>query len=277
MAKTIVITGASDGVGAAGARALHRDGHHVVVVGRSEQKTRAVADELGTEYFTADFADLGQVRTLAADLLRTCPRIDVLANNAGGLFGERARTVDGFEKTFQVNHLAPFLLTTLLMDRLVADRATVVQTSSSAHRMMGRLDLDDLNQERRFSPQRNYAMSKLENILFTAELHRRYHEKGVNAVAFHPGVVASSFASTSTNRATRYLYASWLGRTFMLSSEQGADQLVWLATAAPGRDWEPGTYYEKRRPGRLQPQAGDADLARALWDRSEELLAKPAA
>jgi NAD(P)-dependent dehydrogenase (short-subunit alcohol dehydrogenase family) len=272
MAKTIVITGASDGVGAAGARQLHRDGHHVVVVGRSPEKTRAVAEELGTEHFTADFADLGQVRRLAADLLHACPRIDVLVNNAGGLFGDRERTVDGFEKTFQVNHLAPFLLTTLLMDRLIADDASVVQTSSAAHRMMGRLDIDDLNHDRKFSAQRAYSVSKLENILFTTELHRRYHDQGISAVAFHPGVVASSFASTSTNHLTKFFYASRLGRSFMVSSEKGADQLVWLATAEPGKDWDPGTYYEKRRPGRLQPQAHDADLARQLWDRSEQLL-----
>ena len=272
MPRTIVITGASDGVGAAGARLLHRDGHHVVVVGRSPEKTRAVAEELGTEHFTADFADLGQVRKLAADLLRACPRIDVLVNNAGGLFGDRARTVDGFEKTFQVNHLAPFLLTTLLLDRLVEDRATVVQTSSAAHRMMGRLDIDDLNQDRRFSPQRAYSVSKLANILFTTELHRRYHDQGISAVAFHPGVVASSFASTSTNRLTRFLYASRLGRAFMVSPDKGADQLVWLSTTDPGQSWHPGTYYENHHPGRLHPQARDTTLAHQLWNRSTQLL-----
>jgi NAD(P)-dependent dehydrogenase (short-subunit alcohol dehydrogenase family) len=112
MPKTIVITGASDGIGAAGARQLHQDGHRVVFVGRSPAKTQAIAGELGAECFLADFTRLDDVRTLAAALDRACPRIDVLVNNAGGIFGDRAKTADGFEKTFQVNHLAPFLLTT---------------------------------------------------------------------------------------------------------------------------------------------------------------------
>jgi NAD(P)-dependent dehydrogenase (short-subunit alcohol dehydrogenase family) len=109
VSKTIVITGASDGIGAAGARLLHGDGHRVVVVGRSPEKTKAVADELGVEGFVADFARLDEVRRLAAELDVACPTIDVLANNAGGIFGDRTKTADGFELTFQVNHLAPFL------------------------------------------------------------------------------------------------------------------------------------------------------------------------
>ncbi|MET0422262.1 MAG: SDR family NAD(P)-dependent oxidoreductase, partial [Actinoplanes sp.] len=127
MTKTIVITGASDGIGAAAARQLHADGHRVVVVGRSAQKTEAVARGLGADHFIADFTRLEEVRKLAASLDAAYPRIDVLANNAGGVFGERAKTPDGFEKTFQINHLAPYLLTTLLSDKLLASRATVIQ------------------------------------------------------------------------------------------------------------------------------------------------------
>ena len=119
MAKTIVVTGASDGIGAAAARQLHEDGHTVVVVGRSPDKTRQVAESIGADYEVADFADLRTVRRLAAKLAQRYPRIDVLANNAGGVFGTRDKTADGFEKTFQVNHLAPFLLTTLLLPTLL--------------------------------------------------------------------------------------------------------------------------------------------------------------
>ena len=142
-ARTIVITGASDGIGASAARTLSKQGERVVVVGRSAEKTERIAEEIGADYFVSDFADLAQVRQLAAQLKEKYPRIDVLANNAGGIMGSRELTVDGHEKTFQINHLAPFLLTTELMDVLTASQATVINTSSAAN-CFGKLDLDDL-------------------------------------------------------------------------------------------------------------------------------------
>ena len=275
--KTVVITGASDGIGAAGARQLRNDGHLVVVVGRSRDKTGKIAGELGADHFVADFTDLDEVRRLAADLDRTYPRIDVLVNNAGGIFGDRGKTVDGFEKTFQINHLAPFLLTNLLMDTLIKSRATVIQTSSSGARLFGKLDIDDLDHDRDFTAHRAYGTVKLENILFAKELHRRYHDQGISAAAFHPGAVATSFATQSESFMKR-IYTSHLGRAFMVSPEKGADQMVWLAETEPGTDWVSGTYYEKRRPARRNnPQALDSDLARRLWDRSEQLLERQAA
>jgi NAD(P)-dependent dehydrogenase (short-subunit alcohol dehydrogenase family) len=272
MPKTIVITGASDGIGAAAARQLHQDGNHVVVVGRSPRKTQAVAREIGAGYFLADFTRLGDVRKLAADLDRACPRIDVLANNAGGIFGDRAKTIDGFEQTFQVNHLAPFLLTSLLLVKLARSRAAVIQTSSSGARLFGELAIDDLDHDRDFTPQLAYGTAKLENILFTKELHRRYHAHGISAAAFHPGAVATSFAADSDSFMKR-IYGSRIGRAFMATPEKGAGQMIWLAESVPGTDWVSGTYYEKRKPARRNnPQALDADLARQLWDRSEQLL-----
>ena len=270
--KTIVITGASDGIGAAAARRLHRDGHRIVIVGRSAQKTEAVAAELGADHLVADFARLAEVRTLAAELAERYPRIDVLANNAGGIFGDRVKTVDGFEKTFQVNHLAPFLLTTLLMDTLIASGASVIQTASVGARLFGRVNMDDLDHDRDFSPQLAYGSAKLENILFTTELHRRYHVQGLSAAAFHPGLVATGFAADSDSFMKRF-YGSRLGRAVMSTPEKGADQLVWLATATPGVEWQSGVYYEKRKPARRNnPQASDRALARELWDRSAELI-----
>jgi NAD(P)-dependent dehydrogenase (short-subunit alcohol dehydrogenase family) len=272
MSKTIVITGASDGIGAAGARQLHKDGHRVVIVGRSPAKTQAIARELGADHFLADFTRLDDVRTLAAGLDRACPRIDVLAANAGGIFGDRAKTVDGFEKTFQVNHLAPFLLTNLLMDKLLNSRASVIQTSSSGARLFGKLNIDDLDHDRDFTPHLAYGTAKLENILFTRELHARYHAQGLSAAAFNPGAVATSFAADSDSFMRR-IYNSRIGRAFMASPEKGASQLVWLAETTPGTDWESGTYYEKKKPAkRNNPQALDPDLARTLWDRSAELV-----
>jgi NAD(P)-dependent dehydrogenase (short-subunit alcohol dehydrogenase family) len=272
MSKTIAITGASDGIGAAGARQLHKDGHRVVIVGRSPAKTQAIARELGADHFLADFTMLDDVRKLAADLDRAYPRIDVLVNNAGGIFGDRAKTVDGFEETFQVNHLAPFLLTNLLMDKLLNSRASVIQTASSGARLFGHLNTDDLDHDRDFTPQLAYGTAKLENILFTRELHARYHAQGLSAAAFNPGAVATSFA-TGSDSFMRHIYNSRIGRAFMATPEKGASQLAWLAETIPGTDWESGTYYEKNKPAkRNNPQALDPDLARKLWDRSAELL-----
>lgn len=270
--RTIVITGASDGVGAAAARLLVEAGEQVVVVGRSPEKTAAVAEGLQMPYHLADFSRLSEVRRLAAELNAAYPRIDVLANNAGGLMASaRTITEDGHELTFQVNHLAGFLLTNLLMDTLVASQAAVVQTSSVAARLFARLDLGDLNYDRRYQAQQAYGGSKLANILFTRELQRRFGDQGVNAAAFHPGVVGSNFASSASGF-LRWLYASPLASATMIRPDQGADQLVWLAEGTPGTDWTPGGYYEKRRLAKSSRLAEDADLARRLWEVSTDLV-----
>ncbi|WP_405164371.1 SDR family NAD(P)-dependent oxidoreductase [Nocardia sp. NBC_01499] len=273
MDKIIVITGSSDGIGAAAARQLHRNGHRVVIVGRSPQKTEAVAREIGADHYHADFACLDEVRRLATELDTGYPRIDVLANNAGGVFGDPTKTVDGFEKTFQVNHLAPFLLTRMLIDKLAASKATVLQTTSMGSRLAGKLDLGDLDHDRNFNPMRTYNASKLENILFTKELHRRYHAQHISTAAFHPGNVATSFATQSNSPVHKFITTNPLTRAMLSSPEKGASQLVWFAESRPGVDWQSGTYYEARKPAkRMNRQARDTDLARALWDRTEELL-----
>ena len=269
-ARTIVITGASDGIGAAAARSLSAAGDRVVVVGRSPDKTAAVAREIGADAFVADFARLDDVRRLASELLAACPRIDVLANNAGGIMGAREETVDGHEKTFQVNHLGPFLLTTLLMDRLLDGGARVLNTSSAANRAFSRFEIDDLDARKDYSPNRAYGNAKLANILFTTELNRRHGLQGIDTAAFHPGGVATGFATGSTSP-MRFVYQTVL-RRFLLSAEQGADTLVWLATASPGVDWVPGGYYAKRAIAKVNPQARDADLARELWERSARMV-----
>ena len=269
--QTIVITGASDGIGAAAARQLSARGERVVLVGRSPAKTAAVAHELGAPYHLADYADLDQVRNLASELQAAYPRIDVLANNAGGIMGDRAVTKDGFEKTFQVNHLAPFLLTHLLMPALIPGQAKVLQTSSVAAQRYGHIDIDDLQNEQNYAPQKAYGNAKLENILFTRELHRRFGDQGISAAAFHPGIVATSFASDTTHL-MRYVYHSPLKRLFTISPDRGAETLVWLAEGTPGRTWQPGGYYEKNKPGTTNAQADDPNLAEQLWDRSAAML-----
>ena len=270
MTKTIVITGSSDGIGAAAARHLNEAGHRVVVIGRSPRKTAEVARSIGADHFVADFARLDDVRRLAGDLTSAYPRIDVLANNAGGVFGDPARTVDGFEKTFQINHLAPFLLTTLLMDTLLESSATVIQTSSVGGEQVRSFDPTDLNLDKNFSPVRAYGAAKLENILFTMELHRRYHHRGLSTAAFHPGNVATNFGSETTSKLMRFLATNRITRSMLISPEKGASQLVWLATTTPGTEWRSGDYYTNRKP--KTARCATPDNAVAPWDESERLL-----
>lgn len=269
MRKTIVITGASDGIGVAGARRLLGAGHEVVLVGRSPEKTESVAKELDADFFVSDFAVLDQVRSLATAIDDRYPVVDVLINNAGGIFGERSVTVDGFERTLQVNHLAPFLLTNALLPKLVASRATVVNTSSVAARLFGRLDTDDLNNDKNFTARRAYGNAKLANILFTRELAKRFGESGLNAVAFHPGNVATNFAAGAKGP-MKFLYQTRLGRKIggLITPEEGASNMVWLATSEPGTDWVSGEYYEKSVEATTNKQADDAALANWLWQRS---------
>ena len=268
--RTVVITGASDGIGAAAARALKRRGDDVVIVGRSAAKTKAVADELAVRSYVADFSRLDDVRQLAESLRQNHPRIDVLANNAGGLMSAREETVDGFEKTMQVNHLAPFLLTNLLLDRLTQSRGVVINTASIANSLYGNIDIDDLNLEKKYRPNLAYGNAKLANILFTRELNRRHGADGISTAAFHPGIVGTSFAADSTSN-LRFVYRTVLSR-LMMSPEKGSDTLVWLATSQPKLDWVPGQYYERRKIQKATKQAYDDSLAKQLWNASERMV-----
>ena len=271
--KTIVLTGASDGIGTTAARRLVDGGHTVVVVGRSPERTASVARGLGMPHGIADFSDLEQVRALAEDLLAAHPRIDVLANNAGGIFGaDRETTVDGHELTFQVNYLAPFLLTHLLLDRLAESRASVINTSSIANRFLGNLQIDDLDAEKAYSATSAYGNAKLAQILHAKELQRRCSVRGLSAVSLHPGNIATSFSS-APGSAMRRLYQTPLKHLFLTTPEKGADTLAWLAETTPGTDWVGGEYYVKRKPGKTNSQADDPALASALWHRSLDMLA----
>jgi NAD(P)-dependent dehydrogenase (short-subunit alcohol dehydrogenase family) len=267
--KTVVITGASDGIGEAAARSLARAGACVVLVGRSPAKTANVAADLGCAYYLADFTKFDDVRRLARQLQTDLPHIDVLANNAGGIMGAPQLTADGNEMTLQVNHLAPFLLTNLLLDVLIASHATVVTTSSIANRHAGTLDLADINLEEGYSSPRAYRRTKLMNILFTKELHKRYNNMGIAAAAFHPGIVRTSFA-TEFPGPWSFAYTSVM-RHLYRSPAKGADTLVWLAASQPGQQWQSGEYYKNRRISRASRQAYDPRLAEDLWDLSLKL------
>jgi NAD(P)-dependent dehydrogenase (short-subunit alcohol dehydrogenase family) len=272
MSKTVVITGASDGIGAAAARSLKALGNEVIVVGRDASKTAAFASSIATPFEIADFTSLDEVRKLADSLLGKYENIDVLANNAGAMFGKFQRTEDGFERTFQVNHLAPFLLTHLLQARLIESTGTVINTSSMTAKMWGQLDISDLNNEVDYDEKRAYGNSKLCNILFTKELHRRFHSMGLNAVSFHPGVVATNFASDPESSFHKIYHDSENSTLPMITPEAGADQLIWLATTNSGLDWEPGEYYELRKIGETHEQANDSELSMKLWEQTARLV-----
>jgi NAD(P)-dependent dehydrogenase (short-subunit alcohol dehydrogenase family) len=267
--KTVVITGASSGIGAEAARKFAELGATVAVVGRSPGKTAAVAQRVGGRAHLADYGRLDDVRRLAADLLAAYERIDILANNAGAIFTARTISADGHEMTFQVNHLAPFLLTNLLLSRLAAapDGARVISTGSNAYRH-GRLDLDDLNGTRR-RQQQAYPASKLATILFTRELAQRTRGTGITASAFHPGVVVTDIGRDSA--VFRLLMNSWLGRVALPAAQRGAEPLLHLAVVADPQTVN-GTYFNRLKPeDPASAQARDPNLARELWERSAQL------
>jgi NAD(P)-dependent dehydrogenase (short-subunit alcohol dehydrogenase family) len=264
--KTIVITGASSGIGSVAARQLATAGWDVAVVGRNPERTRAVAAAVGGTPFLSDYDRLDDVRALAAALLDRYPVIDVLANNAGGLVGKRADTPDGHERTFQHNHLAPFLLTSLLLDRLSASGGRIISTSSVANRF-GKIDLADLDSRKRayFGGWRAYGTSKLETILFIRELARR---TGLSAYSFHPGSVRTSFGlDTAAGR-----FAMRLASMTQISPEAGAAPLVLLASST-SIDAPSGTYFDRLKPnGATTVQGRNDELAAGLWAASERIL-----
>jgi NAD(P)-dependent dehydrogenase (short-subunit alcohol dehydrogenase family) len=272
---TVVLTGATRGIGRAAAIELSGRGAELAVVGRDAARVRATAEEAGAagvgapvHEHVADLAQMDEVRRLAAELLEAYARIDVLANNAGAMFTSRHVTPDGFEQTFALNHLAPFLLTNLLLERLTASRARVVTTASDAHKG-ARLDLDDLQSERgRFNPGRVYGRTKLCNILFTRELQRR--SPAIAANCFHPGVIRTGFGK---NDGALVRIGLTLAGPFLRSPQTGASSLVWLALDPAAGELR-GQYVEKHRPGPPSPQAQNDRLAVELWERSEELSAR---
>ncbi|MFU8870819.1 SDR family NAD(P)-dependent oxidoreductase [Micromonospora sp. SL4-19] len=263
--RTVVVTGASSGIGLAAAVDLASRGDRVVLVGRDPARLRSAGDRVREisgerpELFRADFAVLDDVRRLAEQLRAAYDRIDVLANNAGAIVLQPVTTIDGFELTLQANHLAPFLLSNLLRDRI----GRMVVTASGAHRS-GALDPDDLNVTlHRYRPMRAYGTSKQANILFTAEAARRWPE--VSAYSFHPGVVRTRFGNESP------LVALGMRLLPFRSPEKGAETLVWLANQDPDR-LVGGGYYRDRRLRRPLSKASDPALAARLWTASAEAV-----
>jgi NAD(P)-dependent dehydrogenase (short-subunit alcohol dehydrogenase family) len=265
----VLLTGATRGIGRAAAIELARQGAEVALVGREAERVRAVAGEARAagggapvHEHVADLMLMAHVRALAAEVLERYERIDVLANNAGALFASRQVTSEGLERTFALNHLAPFLLTDLLRDRLEGGR--VVTTASDAH-TSGRLDLDDLQSERSYAAMRVYGTSKLCNILFTRELAKRAPE--LHANCFHPGVVRTGFGK---NERGIWKVLTTVGGPFFRSPERGARSLVWLALSEEAAELT-GEYVQDEKVLAPSAQAQDDTLAEGLWERSAEL------
>ena len=273
--KNVIITGASDGIGAAAARGLNQAEYNLYLVGRNKAKTAKVANEVDAPYFTADFSQLDQVRHLAELLQRTLgdQKIDILVNNAGGLFGTHALTDDGFERTIQVDYLAPFLLTQLLMPNFNPDQAVVINTSSIAHQLFGHINLNDLNNShKKYKGTKAYGDAKLANILFANELDRRFHKDGLSAVSFHPGMIRTNFANDKKSWMYR-VYHTVLNKVVMQSAQEGGDTLRFFIEGTPGETWESGAYYNKRQKAKkVNPQVNDLTLQQQLWDKTQKLL-----
>lgn len=266
LTKTVVITGASSGIGANAAARLAAEGWEVAVVGRNAERTRRVAAEIGGVPFLADYDRLDDVRDLARRLLERFERIDVLANNAGGLIHERGLSADGFERTIQHNHLAPFLLTNLLMPKLVESGARVIGTASVAN-TFGELRIDDLQWKKRawLGGWRAYGTSKIATILFAQSLAAR----GLDSYSFHPGFVSTGFGSDSPlMKVATFVSGGNLG----ISAEQGATPLVHL-TSVETVDAANGTYFDGLKPdGRTQKSVRKPGIAEALWTASALLV-----
>ncbi len=276
--RTIVVTGGSDGIGRAAARALLALGADVVLVGRNEAKTAAAAaalmSEAGRRAVTWEIADLERLdamHDLAQRLRDRLPRIHALVNNAGALFLDRRLTADGLERTFALNHLAYVVLTVRLLDRLVAAAAPgaparVIIVSSRAHEN-ARLDLDDLQLAHGYGGWRAYANSKLCNLLVARALARRLDPTRVVVQAMHPGVVRTRFA---TNNGGRGRLLRRLMDLVSVTPEQGADTIAWLAESPEGAR-DSGTYWVRRRPVQPSRAARDDALAERLWRVSGDL------
>ena len=274
--KTVLITGGTGGIGKATAIGLARLGARVGIVGRDATRAAAAAADIrstsgdsAVDVFVADMSSQQEVRRLASEVLDAYPRLDVLVNNVGGFWAHRHTTADGLEHTFALNHLASFLLTNLLRERLIASAPARVVTVSSGAQSMGRIDFDDLQGARKYSGQQAYNQSKLANVMFTYELARRLDGTGVTANVLHPGVTRTDFGAE--DQAWFFSVMSGLARLFMKSPAEGAATPIYLA-ATPEVEGVTGRYFANRVVKRSNPASYDTRAAARLWRESAALV-----
>jgi len=271
--KVALVTGGTSGIGKATATALAAMGADVVVVGRNPERGERAAAEIraqtgGTvDLALADLSSQAEVHRLAEEFRQRYDRLDVLVNNAGLVQSTRTETPDGIETTFAINHLAPFLLTNLLLDVLEESAPSRVVTVSSEAERWGNVDFDDLQSKKKYRGFPVYGMTKLANIMFTYELAGRLKGTGVTATCMHPGAVNTRFGTNNSGPMT-ILFR--LFKPFMRTPEQGADTLIWLASS-PEVEGASGRYYSDRKPIEPKKIAQDPEARRRLWEESERL------
>lgn len=273
--KIVAATGATSGIGEKAVEALARQGARIVLIARDRARAEVtlarlerVAPGLGHSAHFADLSLMREAKRVGAEIAASEPRIDVLINNAGAIFANRRVTIEGFERTFALNHMSYFIVTAQLIGALkAAAQGRIVSTASRAHRGV-RLDFDDLQSARSYSGWGAYQRSKLANILFTRDLARRLAGESVSANCLHPGLVDTRFADEAGGWTTR---AFSLVKRFAISSERGADTIVYLATS-PDAAAVSGEYFAKRKIAASSDAAREMDAARQLWEISEELM-----
>ena len=274
--KTVLITGGTGGIGRATAIGLASLGARVGITGRDRVRAEAAAASIAKEsgnpaidVFVADMSSQAEVRRLAADVLGTYPKLDVLVNNVGGFWSHRHVTADGLEHTFALNHLAPFLLTSLLLDRLKMSAPARIVTVASAAQGMGTIDFGDLMGERNYSGQSAYNQSKLANVMFTYELARRLEGSGVTATVVHPGMTNTAFSSEDPSRLFAPLVA--VMRPFMRKPAKGAETPIFLASS-PEAAGITGKYFADLAPKESNKSSYDRATTGHLWDVSASLV-----
>jgi Dehydrogenases with different specificities (related to short-chain alcohol dehydrogenases) len=274
--KVVLVTGGTGGIGKATAIGLAALGARVGITGRDLTRAERVAAEIRTasgnpavDPFAADMSSQAEVRRLAVAVLDAYPRLDVLVNNVGGFWAHRHPTVDGLELTFAVNHLASFLLTNLLLDRLKASAPARVVTVSSHVQAEGRIDFDDLQGARDYSGQAAYSQSKLANVMFANELARRLEGSHVTATSLHPGFVRTDFGAE--DQAWFFSIISHAVRPFLKTPAQGARSSIYLASS-PDMEGVTAQFFVNSKPKTANKVAYDADMTRRLWDVSAGLV-----
>jgi len=279
--KTVLITGGTGGIGRAVAIGLASMGAHVGITGRdrarAERAACDIADASGSravDVFVADLSSQAEVRRMAGEVLASYPQLDVLVNNVGGFWAHRHVTADGLEHTFALNHLAPFLLTGLLLERLMASAPARIVTVSSGAQSMGKIDFDDLMGEQDYSGQRAYNQSKLANVMFTYELARRIEGSGVTANALHPGMTNTAFSAEDPARAMAPIVAAL--RPFMRSPKKAADTAVHLASSREVQGVT-GRFFANRKPRTSNKSSYDGAATARLWRVSTDLVGLPVA
>jgi retinol dehydrogenase-14 len=277
--KTVLITGGTGGIGRAAAIGLASLGARVGITGHDRARADATAAAIvrasgnpAVDVFVADMSSQAEVRRLAAEVLAAYPRLDVLLNNVGGFWAHRHATADGLEHTFALNHLAPFLLTSLLLDRLIASAPARIVTVSSGAQSMGRIDFDDLMGAHKYSGQAAYNQSKLANVMFTYELARRLEGTGVTATVLHPGMTSTAFGAEDMARGWGPVIA--VVRRFMKTPEQGADTPIYLASS-PDVGGLTGRFFADRRPKESHSASYDTAITARLWQVSADLVGLP--